>query len=106
MHQEDILSWAWGHDCLWYEYTCTLAALGGHLDVLKWAREHGCPWDVNTCACATMYAPLEVLRWAMEHGAPVNPAKLEWYEHVLRGESHPLTPWMSTGCRVYAVRGV
>jgi len=82
--------WAREHGCPWDEDTCALAAAGGYLNVLKWMREHHCPWHEDTCHFAARCAPLEVLRWATEHGAPVNPAELEWYEHLLRGEPHDM----------------
>jgi hypothetical protein len=31
-----------------------------------------------------------VLRWAMVHGAPVFPSRVQWYEHLLRGEPHAM----------------
>ena len=57
-------------------YTCSQAALGGHLEVLKWARENGCEWDSDTCSNAAIEGHLEVLNWACENGCPHDHEKL------------------------------
>ena len=46
------LAWAKANGCPWNEWTCALAARGGHVEVLKWAREHDCPWNASTCTYA------------------------------------------------------
>lgn len=51
-------------------YTCSYAALNGHLEVLKWARENGCPWDKNACLFEALSGNPEVLKWARENGCP------------------------------------
>ncbi len=33
----------------WNEYTCSNAAMRGHLELLKWARANGAPWGWRTC---------------------------------------------------------
>ena len=38
--------------CPWDDYTCSNAALNGHLEILKWAHENGCPWNEYTCSNA------------------------------------------------------
>ena len=65
----------YGNGCEWDEYTCELAALGGHLKVLRFARENRCPWDEWTCARAAEGGHLEVLQWAHQNGCP-------WVEHT------------------------
>ena len=53
-------------------YTCSFAALNGHLEVLKWARENACPWDSYTCSYAVANGQLEVLKWLEENNCPCN----------------------------------
>ena len=65
-----LAKWAKDQGCPWNEWTCSNAAMNGHLEVLKWARENGCPWDELTCIYATQKGYHEVLKWAREHGCP------------------------------------
>ena len=58
-----MLKYCWANRCPWNEYTCELAAEGGHLEVLKWARSKGCPWDEDVCAFAAEEGHMEV-RWS------------------------------------------
>ena len=46
-----MLQWLRKHGCPWDEWTCAMAAAGGHLKVLKWARKHGCPWVEDDDGC-------------------------------------------------------
>jgi len=62
------LAWAKASGSRWDEWTCTLAAQGGHLEALRWAREHDCPWGSTTCARAAECGHLAVLQWARAHG--------------------------------------
>ena len=64
------MRWAHENDCPWNEYTCTMAAFGGHLEVLQWARAHDCPWSEATCWWAAEHDRLEILKWALANGAP------------------------------------
>ena len=49
-------------------WTCTYAALNGHLEALDWARDNGCKWDKLTCVYAAKNGHLEVLKWLRENG--------------------------------------
>ena len=57
-----MLKYAHENGCPWDEWTCSMAAGGGHLKVLKYAHENGCPWDRWTCSKAADGGHLEVLR--------------------------------------------
>jgi hypothetical protein len=38
-----VLQWLRANDAPWDEWTCSSAALGGHLEVLQWLCANGCP---------------------------------------------------------------
>jgi hypothetical protein len=52
----------------WETWTCTHAAVNGHLKVIQWARENGCDWDSRTCTECACCGHLEVLQWALANG--------------------------------------
>ena len=52
----------------WDSWTCSYAALNGHLHVLKWARENGCEWNSYTCSNAALNGHFDVLQWARKNG--------------------------------------
>jgi len=65
-----MLKYAHENGCPWDEYTCSFAAMHGHLECLKYAHEHGCPWNEETCACAAYTGHLGCLKYAQDHSAP------------------------------------
>ncbi len=67
-----MLQWLRANGCHWNAYTCSWAALGGHLEVLQWARTNGCPWNADTCTKAAEGGHLEVLQLAISNGCPYN----------------------------------
>ena len=66
----EVLKYARENNCPWNESTCRNAAYNGHLEVLKWARENNCPWDESTCRNAALNGHLEVLKYARENNCP------------------------------------
>ncbi len=40
-----MMRWARANDAPWNEFTCVMAAQGGHLNVLRWARANRASWD-------------------------------------------------------------
>ena len=72
----DCLQYAHEHGCEWDERVCTYAAKNGHLDCLTYAREHGCPWSDTTCVSAAQHGHLDCLQYAHEHGCPWDAARV------------------------------
>jgi hypothetical protein len=68
------------HGCEWDEWTCILAAGGGHLAVLQWAREHHCLCESITCEYAASSGQLEVLQWVRENDSTGE----VWNENLVR----------------------
>ena len=61
------------NNCPWDEYTCTYAAMNGHLDCLKYAHKNGCPWDdKKICRSTITNGNLECLKYAHENGGIIN----------------------------------
>ena len=56
--------------CPWSEFTCSEAALGGHLKLLQWTRTNGFPWDRFTCTGAAKGGHLKLLQWERANGCP------------------------------------
>eukprot|EP01032_Pedospumella_encystans_P010754 gene10754-12544_t len=54
----------------WHEYTCRLAAQGGHLNCLIYAHTHGAMWDADCCAAAAAHDQLPCLIYLHDHGCP------------------------------------
>ena len=72
-----------------YMFSCTFAAMNGHLEILKWARTNQCPWNEDTCACAAKNGHLEILKWARANQCP-------WDEETCRraaNNGHLGCPW-------------
>jgi hypothetical protein len=44
------------------------ASQGGHLEVLKWARGNNCPWYNGEFEAAFKRKHLEVLEWLLDNG--------------------------------------
>ena len=54
----------------WHEFTCRLAAQGGHLNCLIYAHTHGAMWDADCCAAAAAHGQLACLIYSHENGCP------------------------------------
>jgi hypothetical protein len=54
----------------WDEWTCTFAAMNGHINVIDWVRDKGCPWDEMTFAYAAKYNRFDTLKYLFEQKCP------------------------------------
>ena len=74
----ECLIYAHEQGCPWDEWTCARAARTGHLDCLAYAHEQGCPWDKDTCEWAAEHGHFECLTYAHEHGCPWDEDTCAW----------------------------
>ena len=67
-----LMQWAHKNGYHWNDNTCTVAALGGHLNVLQWLRKQDppCPWNGRTCSRAAENGHLKVLKWLRKQYPP------------------------------------
>ena len=70
----DILIWARDHwNIKFSTFTCTSAAIGGHLDILIWLIENGCECNNDTFECAIKNGHINILIWAHQKDLfPIN----------------------------------
>ena len=68
----EVLQYAHYNGCKWDAWTCSNAALNGHSEVLKFAHENGCPWSEHTCSNAALNGHLNILEYAHVKGCPWN----------------------------------
>ena len=63
----EMVKYCVANECPIYEYTCTCAAGGGHLEVLKYLHEEvKAPWDEKTASRAAFNGHLHILEYLVE----------------------------------------
>jgi hypothetical protein len=92
----EILKYAYDNGCQWDAWTCSNAALNGHLDVLQLAHENGCPWTEHTCSNAALNGHLHILEYAHVHGCPWN--EFTCSNAALNGHMDVLVYAFTRGC--------
>ena len=60
--RQEVLEYFYAQDSAWDEWTCMVAAQGGHLKLLRWLREWGCSYFESVmCGLAATNGDLSML---------------------------------------------
>lgn len=79
------------------EWTCSYAAMFGHIEILKWLINNGCPYDEFTYKYAAQFGYLEILKWIREKEQAVWNRSICW--NALESKNIEILKWLKgNGC--------